>query len=69
MNLTAMGDLIKKRRELLNLRQEDLAELSKSGIKTIHLVEQGTGNPSFKTIQKVAEVLGLEITLKIKQVN
>ncbi len=69
MDLKKIGDLVKKRREYLNLRQEDLSELSKLGIKTIHLIEQGSGNPSFQTLKKVAEVLGLEISLKIKQVS
>jgi transcriptional regulator with XRE-family HTH domain len=69
MDLKETGSLIRKRREFLNLRQEDLAELSKVGDKTIHLIEQGTGNPSFDTLGKVAEVLGLEIVVKIKEVN
>ncbi len=66
MNLKEVGDLIKLRRESLDLRQEDLAELSKVANKTIHFIEQGSGNPSFKTLKKVADVLGLEIELKIK---
>ncbi|MDZ4795128.1 MAG: helix-turn-helix domain-containing protein [Bacteroidota bacterium] len=69
MNLVEIGDLIKKKRDSLNLRQEDLSELSKLGTKTIHLIEQGSGNPSFETLKKVADVLGLEIIVKTKQVN
>lgn len=69
MDVAEIGLMIRKRREFLNLRQEDLAELSKLGNKTINMIEQGTGNPSFKTLQKVAEVLGLEIFLKIKQIS
>jgi len=69
MGLKEIGDLIKKRREFLNLRQEDLSELSKVTIKTVHLIEQGNGNPSFKTLQKLSNVLGLILELKIKQVN
>ena len=69
MNLNEIGDLIKRRRETLALRQEDLAELSKVANKTLHLIEQGTGNPSFETLKKVANVLGLELELKIKPVS
>ena len=69
MDLKEIGELIKKRREFLHLRQEDLSELSKVAIKTIHLVEQGNCNPSFDTLKKVAEVLGLEIDLKIKKIS
>lgn len=69
MDLVEMGKLIKRRRESLGLRQEDLAELSKVANKTIHFMEQGTGNPSFETLKKVADVLGLELALKIKSVS
>jgi len=69
MNLNEIGDLIKRRRETLDLRQEDLAELSQVATKTLHGIEQGTGNPSFETLKKVANVLGLELELKIKPVS
>lgn len=69
MNLKEIGGLIKKRRDSLGLRQEDLAELSEVSNKTLHLIEQGSGNPSFETLKKIAEVLGLELNLKIKKVN
>lgn len=64
-----MGELIKKKREALDLRQEDLAELSNVANKTLHLIEQGSGNPSFETLKKVADVLGLELELKIKTIS
>lgn len=69
MNIEKIGNFIKERRTSLNLTQEDLAELSKISARTIHLIEQGTGNPSFETLNNISEVLGLEVTLKIKQVN
>jgi len=69
MELIEIGELIKKRREFLNLRQEDLSELSKVTIKTIHLIEQGNGNPSFETMKKLSDVLGLEILLQVKKTN
>jgi transcriptional regulator with XRE-family HTH domain len=69
MKLKEIGSLVKKRREFLNLRQEDLSELSGITIKTIHLIEQGNGNPSFKTLEKLSKVLGLEIELKVKQIE
>ena len=69
MNLKDIGELIKKRRELLKLRQEDLSELSNVTIKTIHLIELGIGNPSFQTLSKLAEVLGLEIIVDVKKRN
>ena len=69
MNLKEIGNLIILRREFFKLRQTDLAELSKVAEKTINQIEQGNVNPSFKTLDKIAAVLGLELYLKVKEVN
>jgi transcriptional regulator with XRE-family HTH domain len=69
MILIEMGKSIKFRREFLNLRQEDLAEMSGITTKTIHLVEAGTGNPSMETLEKLANVLGMELLLQVKKAN
>jgi transcriptional regulator with XRE-family HTH domain len=67
MTIQELGAAIKFRRDFLNLRQEDLAELSGVTVKTIHLIESGNGNPSFETIQKIAVVLGMELVLHVKK--
>jgi len=67
MTTAELGTAVKFRREFLNLRQEDLAELSGLTIKTIHLIETGTGNPSVETLEKIARVLGMELTLQVKK--
>jgi transcriptional regulator with XRE-family HTH domain len=36
---------------------------------TIYQVENGNGNPSYDTLTKIFEVLGLELTLIIKATN
>jgi len=69
MTIAEIGKIINSRREFLNLRQEDLAEMSGIAIKTIHLIESGTGNPSMETLEKIATVLGMELLLQIKKVN
>ncbi len=66
MDLKEIGELVKKRREFLNLRQEDLSELSQINMRTIHLIEQGKGNPSFKTLSNLAKVLGMDIEVHVK---
>jgi transcriptional regulator with XRE-family HTH domain len=66
MTVKQIGQLITRRRELLRLRQEDLSEMSGIAIKTIHLIEKGTANPSIATVDKIATVLGLELALQIK---
>jgi transcriptional regulator with XRE-family HTH domain len=67
MTIAEIGQLITRRRELLQLRQEDLSEMSGIAIKTIHLIEKGSGNPSLATIEKIATVLGLEFMLQIRK--
>jgi transcriptional regulator with XRE-family HTH domain len=67
MTIKELGTAIKFRRDFLNLRQEDLAELSGVTVKTIHLIESGNGNPSFETIEKIAVVLGMELVLHVKK--
>jgi DNA-binding XRE family transcriptional regulator len=37
--------------------------------KTIYLLEQGKGNASLDTLQKIFDVLGLEMSVRIKKVT
>lgn len=58
---------IKERRENLQVTQEGLAKLSGVGLRTLKQFESGKGNPTLQTIQKLADVLGLEICLRVKK--
>jgi transcriptional regulator with XRE-family HTH domain len=69
MTAGELGISIKFRRKFLNLRQEDLAEMGGIAIKTIHLIESGSGNPSVETLGKIAVVLGMELLLQTKKEN
>jgi len=55
------------RRQVLGITQEQLSKLSKVGIKTIYKLEQGVGNPSLDTLEKLMDVLGLELAIKLKK--
>ena len=57
---------LKTRREVLSLTQEALAELSGVGLRTLKQLESGKGNPTLLTIEKLADVLGLELMLQVK---
>jgi transcriptional regulator with XRE-family HTH domain len=61
--------IMKERRALLSITQQDLADISGIGLRTIKQIETGKGNPAFHTLQKIADVLGLEVILQIKDVN
>jgi transcriptional regulator with XRE-family HTH domain len=67
MNLIEIGKIVQQRRVVLQLKQEDLAELSGITEKTIYLLENGKGNPSFSTMQKMLTVLGMEMNVEVKK--
>ncbi|MBK7887247.1 MAG: helix-turn-helix transcriptional regulator [Bacteroidetes bacterium] len=60
---------VKERREMLKVTQELLAELSGVGLRTLKQLESGKGNPTLLTMQKLADVLGLEMSLQVKKLN
>jgi len=61
-----LGDTIRQRRELLDILQSQLSALSGISTRTIQLVEQGKGNPSLLTLIQLADPLGLELQLLLK---
>ena len=60
---------IKVRREMLKITQENLADLSGVGLRTIKQLEAGKANPTYRTLQEIADVLGLELVLQVKKLN
>jgi transcriptional regulator with XRE-family HTH domain len=60
---------IKERREMLKVTQETLAELSGVGLRTLKQFESGKGNPTLQTLQKIADVLGMDVGLKLKNAS
>lgn len=67
MHFGNLINTIKERRENLKVNQENLAKLSGVGLRTLKQFESGKGNPTLQTIQKIADVLGLEVCLKVKK--
>lgn len=66
MHFENLINTVKERRENLKVNQENLAKLSGVGLRTLKQFESGKGNPTLQTIQKISEVLGLEVCLKVK---
>ena len=62
-----LSDVIKERRAKLDLSQADLAEMTGVSLATVKDIERGKGNPSLRTVEKLLEVLGLEIVFRICQ--
>lgn len=69
MHFSELIKTIKQRREVLQVTQEGLAELSGVGLRTLKQFESGKGNPTLSTLHKISDVLGMEICLKIKNVT
>ena len=69
MHLHVLINQIKERREMLQVTQETLAELSGVSLRALKQFESGNGNPTIKTLSKLANVLGLELTFQIKSSN
>lgn len=61
--------IIKERRVLLGLTQQDLSDYTGLSVRFIKSIEAGKGNPSNETLSKMTEVLGLEIVIKVKEIN
>ena len=59
---------LRERRILLGLTQQDLADYTGLSLRIIKSIETGKGNPSVSTLLKIAETLGLELQLKVKEV-
>ena len=69
MHFEGLIKIIKERREVLQVTQETLAELSGVGLRTLKQFESGKGNPTLLTLQKIADVLGMEVSLNLKKVS
>ncbi len=69
MDRYEMATIIQNRRKELAINQEDLAEMTQVTSRTIYAIENGKGNPSIETLQKILTVLGLEISIGIKKIS
>jgi transcriptional regulator with XRE-family HTH domain len=61
-----LGETIKNRRKELRITQPHLAELAEVSTNTLYKLERGQGNPSLDVLNKLAEVLGMDLRLEVK---
>ena len=69
VKMESIGERIKQRRKMLNITQEQLADIAEVGINTLTKIERDEGNPTLKVLLKVLDTLGLEIKITIKTMN
>lgn len=66
---TTIGEQIRLRRKELMITQPDLADIAGISINTLYKIERGQANPTIEVLVKILDVLGLEITVGVKQLN
>jgi y4mF family transcriptional regulator len=66
MLIQYIGGTIRKRRKQLGITQPHLAELAQVSPNTVYKLERGKVNASLEVIERLADVLGMEIELKVK---
>lgn len=69
MLIREIGKSIKLRRKALKITQPDLAQLAKVSINSLYKIERGQTNPTINIIEKITNVLGLEVKLEVKKVT
>lgn len=62
-----LGEAIRRRRKELGITQPRLAEIAGVSTNTLYKLERGQGNPSLDVLNKIADVLGMELRLEVKQ--
>jgi transcriptional regulator with XRE-family HTH domain len=66
MHFESIIKQMKARRDMLNVTQETLADLSGVSLRALKQFESGKGNPTLETLSKLAHALGMEVCLQIK---
>lgn len=56
-----IGQLIRYKRKLLNMTQQQLADQIDSTITTISTIEKGTANPTLNNIINISKVLEINL--------
>lgn len=64
-----IGKAIKERRKALKITQPDLADLARISVNTLYKIERGEANPTIDILEKIVEVLGLQINLEAKKIK
>ena len=62
-----LKEVMKSRRKTLSISQLDLAEMAEVSLATVKDIERGKGYPSLATVNKIIEVLGMEMIFQVRQ--
>lgn len=62
-----IGNIIRSRRQTLRTTQQALSEMSGVSVRMIKAIEGGYANPSIGTLEKILNVLGLQLAVTDRQ--
>ena len=68
MKIEQIGIELSTRRRLLGATQAQIAELAGVSLHSLCNLESGNGNPTLKSLMTVADVLGLELKISVRNV-
>lgn len=68
MNFEQIASYFVERRKTLGISQKELAELSGVSLHSLSNVEGGRGNPTFDVLEKIAETLGVQISVGVQRI-
>lgn len=66
MKKVELGALLKERRNFLGITQKELSEISGVTLRKLVDIENGKANPTFSTLEKLLDVLGLKTKIEAK---
>ena len=66
---TLIGTSIKSRRKALRITQSQLAELAGISANSLYKIERGQANPTLGILMKIADTLGMEVCLRIRDLE
>jgi len=64
-----VGKNIKERRKTLQVTQSQLSELAGISVNTLYKIERGQANPTLNTLAKIANTLGMVVSLQVKKLQ
>ncbi|NCA87127.1 MAG: XRE family transcriptional regulator [Clostridia bacterium] len=64
-----IGKSLRQRRKVLKITQPHLAELAGVSTNMLYKIERGQVNPTVGIVQKIADVLGMEVIIRVKLQN
>lgn len=67
MLVEEIGKKIKERRDTFGITQPDLAEMADISVNTLYKIETGQANPTVNVLNKIADILGMELILTVKK--